>query len=168
MRWTDEQMIDYLRRVGAAPSEVGCALASAPPVRVKHPQRREESHQIAYFEWASLTRLGTGQHLNLFIHFVSNGGYRTPFEAARFKAAGVTRGFPDIECVLACSGFHGLHIEMKEGRNQPTADQLIWHERLRACGRKVVVCWTWNEAAKETTRYIGADPLYGPITEYEL
>ena len=87
-----------------------------------------------------------------------NEGKRNPRTGAALKAAGMKAGFPD--CVIfdppqydACAellkGFkgkpRGLAIELKVGRNKPTAAQLEWHDKLRARGWRVEVCRTMDD-----------------------
>ena len=45
-------------------------------------------------------------------------------EAKRAKDAGMKKGFPDINLPVARGGFIGLYIELKEGNNKPTVDQI--------------------------------------------
>lgn len=71
----------------------------------------EETEQITLFNWAR-----TQQHkypeLRLMYH-IPNGGQRSKSEAARFKAAGVRAGVPDIFLPCPRSRYHGLYIELK-------------------------------------------------------
>lgn len=48
-----------------------------------------------------------------------------------------------------------LYIELKAGRNKPTADQLAWLAALDAAGNKTAVCWGWQAASKAVVEYLG-------------
>ncbi len=48
------------------------------------------------------------------VHASPNGGNRNLHEAKRLKRAGALKGVPDIQFMVARSGYHGLYIEMKK------------------------------------------------------
>ena len=52
----------------------------------------------------------------------ANGGYRTPREAALFKALGVRAGVPDLCLILAPEG-RAAFIEFKSAQGRPSAAQ---------------------------------------------
>lgn len=139
----------------------------ARPTLTFRPQRHEEREQISLMQWCALIRLKSGAPLSDYVAAIPNGGYRTAFEAARFKAAGVMPGFPDLELFIRAGSYTGLHIEMKYGRNKVTDHQLSCAKRLREQGRKVVACWSWHEAAREIRTYLGSDAAQWPIMEYD-
>jgi Holliday junction resolvase len=63
----------------------------------------------------------------------------------------ITRGVPDLYAV------HGrwrlrFWVEVKAGTNQPSADQLAWHQEERAAGGTVLVAWSWGEVLRELVR----------------
>lgn len=83
---------------------------------------------------------------------VPNGGQRHPAVAKKLKAEGVKAGVPDVLVFEECRGGYmdrtfcdGLALELKVGRNKPTAAQVEWHERLRKSGWRVEVCYTLDE-----------------------
>ena len=88
----------------------------------------------------------------LWLH-VPNGGHRHPAVAAKLKAEGVKAGAPDVlvfdSVHIRSQGviweYNGLAIELKVGRNKPSAAQREWHEKLRARGWRVEVCRTIDE-----------------------
>lgn len=111
----------------------------------------EDQEQIAYFQWLRL------QHPNIndmAIH-VPNGGKRGKIEAARFKAMGVKKGFPDIVIFIPHGRAHGLMIELKSPRGRTTKEQVDWGARLNERGYWWVVCYGWKEAARATHSYFG-------------
>lgn len=80
-----------------------------------------------------------------------NEGKRNPRTGAALKAAGMKAGFPDVvvfDLVEPNDGYveySGLAIELKVGRNKPTASQIDWHNDLRDRGWRVEVCYTLDE-----------------------
>lgn len=87
-----------------------------------------------------------------------NEGKRNPRTGAALKAAGMKAGFPDVvvfeppqyePAVELLKGFRGkprgLAIELKVGRNKPTAAQAQWLSDLRERGWRVEVCYTLDE-----------------------
>lgn len=86
---------------------------------------------------------------------VPNGGQRHPAVAKKLKAEGVKAGIPDVMVFEPPyrpmgAGFrylthNGLALELKVGKNKPTAAQVEWHERLRKNGWRVEVCYTLDE-----------------------
>ncbi len=130
-------------------------------------QRLEEKEQIALIKWCGTVRLRNGRRLSSYVAAVPNGGWRSPFEAARMKASGLMPGYPDVECFIAAGEFTGLHIEMKFGKGRVTDTQRGVHELLREQRRKVVACWSWVAAANELRRYIGLDAAQWPMMVYE-
>jgi hypothetical protein len=94
---------------------------------------------------------------------VPNGGRRSPREAAILKAEGVSRGVPDWLCFRPGHMPHGtscvgLAIEFKrpDKRTKPTPEQLAWHQQLTACGWRVEIARSADEAwaiVRDTYRY---------------
>ncbi len=87
----------------------------------------------------------------------ANGEARSAITGAKLKAMGVKAGMPDImilddPCADVGTGpeWCGLAIELKAPdakgkRPKPRPNQIAWHERLRACGWRVEVCYTMDE-----------------------
>lgn len=88
------------------------------------------------------------------LHAIPNGGWRHPATAKMLKREGVKPGVPDLELPIARGGFHGLHIEMKVGKNKPTKEQKAWMRALSSEGRKCVVCYSAEAAWEEIAKYI--------------
>lgn len=65
---------------------------------------------------------------------IPNGGQRNSIVAAKMKAEGVQAGCPDLFLAVAKHKFHGLWIEMKNGKAGRVSDkqtemiQLLWNE----------------------------------------
>jgi hypothetical protein len=118
----------------------------------------EDQEQIALMTWASLVRVGEDSLADRLIH-CPNGGWRSPVEAARFKAMGVKPGVPDVLLPLRTEAYGAGWWELKVGRNKPTEQQLHWHALLRSMGHYVQTYWHWAEAAKDILRYLEKGPL---------
>lgn len=118
----------------------------------------EESEQIALMNWARLVQVGECTLEEMLVH-CPNGGWRSPREAALFKAMGVKAGIPDVLLPLRAGLYGAGWWELKVGRNKPTAQQLHWHALLRSCGHYVQTYWHWTEAAKDILRYLERGPF---------
>lgn len=116
-------------------------------------RRNEEIEQTHLFTWAFYEAAAHPELKNLFA--VPNGGLRSKTEAARLKAAGVKAGVPDIMLAVARSGFHGLFIELKVGKNKTSPLQDEWIERLMLAGYKCAVCYGFETAKYEIEKYLG-------------
>ena len=116
-------------------------------------RRLEEAEQIALMRWAELVTVGPWRLSELLAHYPA-GGYRTRFEASRFKAMGVQDGLPDLLLMVAAGHYSCGWWELKVGRNRATERQLEQHAKLRALGHYVQTYWHWGEAAKDILRYL--------------
>ena len=76
---------------------------------------------------------------------VPNGGARSKIEAAILKGLGVKPGTPDM---LIISRGVPIWIELKAGKNKPTAVQSACHDALWAAGALVLVCRSIDEVIK--------------------
>ena len=112
----------------------------------------EGNEQIALFHWAAFIR-GTLPEVDLLYH-IPNGGSRHKLEAANLKRQGVKAGVPNLCLPVARGKYHGLYIEMKAGRNKPTALQAEWLVLLRRQGYVAEVCHGWQKAAKIIEKYL--------------
>ena len=113
----------------------------------------EHEEQVGLFEW--IDRMETAYPLLGLAFAIPNGGFRHITTAKKLKAEGVRAGVPDVFLAYPSSFAHGLFIEMKVGKNKPTENQLKWHEKLRAVGYHVAVCYSWTEAAFMICDYLG-------------
>ena len=85
---------------------------------------------------------------------IPNGGSRNKVEAANLKRQGVKPGVPDIFLPVAKGNYHGLWIEMKTGKNKPTAYQNTYIDYLNSNSYKAVVCYGADEAIRVITEYL--------------
>ncbi len=112
----------------------------------------EDEHQEMIFQWCSL-RTGIYPELKLLYH-VPNEGKREKMYAYALKRRGVKAGVPDMCLPVARSGYHGLYIELKVGKNKPTDNQKMWIKNLTDQGYLAVVCYGWESAVDTLEKYL--------------
>lgn len=112
----------------------------------------EHQEQAALFEWAN-TQFRRYPELAL-MYATPNGGHRHVLIAVKLKAEGVKAGVPDIFLPVPRRKYHGLYIELKVGRNRPTAKQKWWLEQLAKQGYAIAVCYGWEEARSVIEAYL--------------
>lgn len=114
----------------------------------------EHDEQVAVFAWAAHALvLNRYPELEL-LHAVPNGEKRDWKAARRLKAEGVKSGMPDINLPVARGPYIGLHIEMKSGRNRPTANQQRKLDLLAAERHRVSVQRSADAAIREIEWYL--------------
>lgn len=115
------------------------------------PSASEHDQQVALIRWFELS------HRSLAGRLVAtpNGGQRHPAVAARLKAEGVRRGFPDLHLPVAMGGFHGLFIELKKQGGRATPEQKDWLSFLESAGYRAELCIGWQAAAAVIDDYLG-------------
>lgn len=121
----------------------------------------EHDEQVAFFRRAAYRKYGDGT-VRDYIYAVPNalgrGGKAAMLQMLRLKAEGLTKGTPDVECMVAVKPYTGLHIEMKKPDGTPS-DIKPWQTtmmaRLTKCGRKCVVAYGQDQAWKALTDYLG-------------
>lgn len=114
----------------------------------------EGEEQRSLFLWAEMAA-GKYPVLKLLFH-VPNEGKRSQWTGARMRSEGLKSGVPDLCLPVARSGYHGLYIELKAGKNKPTDNQLAWLEALEAQGYKTAVCYGWEAAKNVIEAYLKA------------
>lgn len=141
-----------IKKMNAQVKAGGVVLYSGPPAT-------EENEQRWLFQWARM-EAGSRPELGMMFH-VPNGGLRSKAEAARFKAAGVKAGVPDVCLPVARHRiengelYHGLYIELKRSSGGVVSkEQKNWIVRLRAFGYAVEVCQGWKEARDVILSYL--------------
>jgi hypothetical protein len=80
----------------------------------------------------------------LFWFHCPNGGWRSPHEAAIFKALGVKAGIPDL-LFLKAGKLYALELKA-DHRRKPTPHQLDCHARMKAAGATVAVACSLDSA----------------------
>ena len=114
--------------------------------------RSEETDQKYLFQWAQAREKAIPALASMY--HIPNGGKRGKAEAARFKAAGVRAGVPDVCLPYAAGGFIGLYIELKVGKNTASDMQKVWLKRLKSQGHYVCICYGWEYAAEIILMYL--------------
>lgn len=118
----------------------------------KTPVSSETQEQIALFEWADL-QCNRHPELRLMFH-VPNEGKRSVVMGRMMKRMGLKQGVPDVILPVPKGRYHGLAIEMKTQKGRPTANQLVWIDRLRAQGWRAEICHGWQDAADTIRGYL--------------
>lgn len=86
---------------------------------------------------------------------IPNGGYRTKTTASIMKAEGQLAGVPDLFVPAARGDYHGLWIEMKNGKAGHLSDaQKAMHQKLTEKGYKVVTCRDSITFRDEVSKYL--------------
>lgn len=126
---------------------------------------KEGGAQEMLFRWITY-QLDEYPELALLYH-IPNGGKRDAKTATILKRQGVKAGVPDLHLPVARGGYHGLYIELKVGDNTTTKKQKDWIRELNKQGYLAVVCYGWDEAAKQLLDYLEtgtAQDLLAPAT----
>lgn len=113
---------------------------------------KEGGAQEMLFRWITY-QLDEYPELALLYH-IPNGGKRDAKTATILKRQGVKAGVPDLHLPVARGGYHGLYIELKVGDNTTTKKQKDWIRELNKQGYLAVVCYGWDEAAKQLLDYL--------------
>ena len=119
------------------------------------PKRRSPEHdmQVALFKWAALA--GNLDPRIRLLFAVPNGGHRDPRTAARLRAEGVKPGVPDVFLPVAAGGYHGLWLELKAGKNNPSPEQKAWIAQLNDQGYYVGLVYdNWQQASLIVESYL--------------
>jgi hypothetical protein len=123
----------------------------------------EDAIQAQYHTW----RHNYYPRTRILCYHIPNGGLRSVKEAMKLKAMGVQAGICDYHHAIPAGAYASLYIEFKEpGANMNTdhvREQLKVHERLRAAGNKVVICYSLQEAQKEFMEYFKGTDWLKPL-----
>jgi hypothetical protein len=113
----------------------------------KTPRHLEDDLQEACVKWF---RMQYGP-LACMLFAIPNGGQRNAREGARLKAQGVTAGVPDLLLAVVTSRAPGLFIELKVGKNKPSAAQEAHLKLLSIEGYETAVVYSLD-AFRETVQ----------------
>lgn len=110
----------------------------------------EQDEQITAMKWLALT------HKNVFdvTMAIPNEGRTSWYGGQRMKMAGVKAGAPDLILPVALKGYHGVFVEMKSRQGKVRPNQAEMHERLRAQGFYVPVCYCADEFIEVVEDYL--------------
>ena len=123
----------------------------------------EADDQAALFRWAEAFK---DDHPGLeMLNGSLNGVRLTISQAVKAKAAGMKKGFPDINLPVPRGGYHGLYIELKikPYRNHKgkmvypvtSKEQEWWLFYLNQNGYRAVICKGFDAAVAEILGYLG-------------
>lgn len=85
---------------------------------------------------------------------VVNEGKRSKRGHYNAKRAGLAKGFPDMQLLVARNGYNGLLIENKYDQNTRTTEQIIWADWLNANGYLCVECRSVDAAFDTVVHYM--------------
>lgn len=118
----------------------------------KKTHRSEAQEQIMIFDWAKLK-----PELK-WLFSVPNGGSRNVVEAVNLKRQGVRKGISDMMLPLPKGKYHGLFIELKVGKNKPSAEQKEFILYANAVGYCSALCYGHEEAISLIESYLNLKP----------
>jgi hypothetical protein len=110
----------------------------------------EHQEQVTLFKWLAL------QYPDQYdsTYAIPNAGRRTPRQGAYMKAEGLKAGVPDICMAYPSNGLHGLYIEYKTTKGNPTKSQREWIARLDKNGYKAEICYGIDHAIRTIKSYL--------------
>lgn len=123
--------------------------AEAPKEKRQHTAHEENMHMRI----VSLMATSYPKYAPLLVHN-ANEFKGTVSQGAKRKALGVRKGFPDFSFFLPTSYYHGLHIELKYGKNKQSEEQKYYEDLLTLQGYQYVVCKSEEEFMNGIAQYI--------------
>lgn len=124
-------------------------------MRLPNTKPSEHSEQVALFEWADLQK---NKYPELSLMFaIPNAGKRSYQMARYLRSEGLRSGVPDILLPAAKNKYHGLFIELKNGKNKASENQNKYLKDLNQQGYKAVVCYGFEEAKDTIVNYLDHD-----------
>jgi hypothetical protein len=123
------------------------------------PKYPESDLQRSIIKWSKLYRLPAAPDIEKntklfdYLFSVPNGGRYTKIQGARLKALGVKSGVHDLMVNVSRGTYHGLDIELKAGKNKLSDKQVIWANRMKLAGRKVLLIYSLEDFIKEIKLY---------------
>ncbi|MCF0120549.1 MAG: VRR-NUC domain-containing protein [Bacteroidaceae bacterium] len=120
-------------------------------------RHREHELQAACVKWWRL-QYRDADFVRL-LYAVPNGGKRSVYEAAAFKAEGVVAGVSDLNLDMASADgrHHGLRIEMKQGGGRQSEHQRTWQQAVERQGYRYEVVRSVDEFIALIGEYLGDD-----------
>ena len=99
------------------------------------------------------------QYPNVLAIHVANERATSPMQGALLKRKGVTAGVPDVlifepKIEPYWLEYYGLAIELKVGKNKPTARQVEMLERFKMAAWNAHVCYSFEEAKEVIDNYL--------------
>lgn len=112
------------------------------------PDLTEAQEQTMIFNWAKYN-----PELK-WLFAIPNGGNRSIIEATHLKYQGVKKGVSDMCLALPKGKYHGLFIELKAGKNKPSAEQKEFISYANDQGYLAKVCYGHEEAINLIEKYL--------------
>lgn len=106
-----------------------------------------------YGKYALHFGIETPEEWRLLLHHSPNGGKRSAIEAARFKAMGTRKGFPDLILALPCNGYHGAYFELKSEKGKTSKEQEVYLALLKKMGYKTFVTRSYEDFDNQLKEY---------------
>ena len=101
---------------------------------------KEHQTQCACVQWFRLA------YPKFLIYSIPNARKVSKVQGARLVSEGVVSGLPDLHIPIAQKGFHGLYIELKNGKVGKVSDnQQTIMEKLQSEGYRCEVCRSFDE-----------------------
>ena len=112
--------------------------------------RHEQREQILLFNWIR-------RNPKLIDHCFSNANERktSKYIGMILKQMGLRPGASDVFIAIPREPYHGLFIELKYGKNQPTPSQWKFMEDMRKMGYDAVPMWGYENAKNYIINYLG-------------
>lgn len=89
------------------------------------------------------------------IYHIPNERKCSNWQGGKLKREGVRAGVPDLCLPVANKNHNALYIEMKRKKgNKPTANQLLWLNKLNEYGNLAVVCYGSDQAITVIEKYL--------------
>jgi hypothetical protein len=122
-------------------------------MRRKPRRDREHEEQVKIFAWVFEHEKEMPDLRWLFA--VPNWiGTRTAKHGARLKAEGRRAGVLDMWMPVRRGVFPGMAIELKAGKNRPSAEQQAWIKHLMREGWRVIVAYSADEVIRALKEYL--------------
>ena len=106
-----------------------------------------------YCKYAHHFGIETPEEWRLLLHHSPNGGKRSESEAARFKAMGTRKGFPDLFLALPCNGYHGAFFELKSEKGKLSKEQEFYLALLKKQGYKTFETRSYDDFDNQLKEY---------------
>ena len=123
------------------------AARSYIPQISKERRMHEYLHQAIIVQWFQKT------YPEARIFAIPNGGWNTS-HARKLQEQGVKRGIPDLCIPCPRNGYAGAYIELKTETGQAYKEQKDWVTYLATQGYYAAICYGWETAKREITKYM--------------
>lgn len=87
---------------------------------------------------------------------IPNGGKRNLITAKKLKAEGVKAGVSDLFIYLPASGYHGLFVEVKYGKNKQQQSQIEFQSKVEKNGYKYILVYSLEDLINGINNYVSA------------